>query len=65
MTKVGRILFVLIFAWGLVIAWRRLGEQQVPLAEVAATGALFLGALVGLFLLLLGLGKLLGWLTRR
>jgi len=63
--KIGRLLYALIFLLGLAVAARQLRELQVPLLEVAGTGVLFLVALAALFGLLLGMGKLLGWLTRR
>lgn len=58
-------LYAIIFILGLAVAARQLKQLQVPLLEVAETGVIFLIALAALFVLLIGMGKLLGWLTRR
>lgn len=60
MIRIGRLLFLALVVVGIVVAARRLGEQQVPLADVAGTGLAAIAALIALFAVLLGLGKLLG-----
>ena len=60
MIRIGRLLFLAVVVVGFFVAARRLGEQNVPLADVAATGLTFAAALVAFFVVLLGLGKILG-----
>lgn len=64
MKSVGRLLYLLVLILAVVIAWLRLGEQEVAFGDVALTGLLFAGALLGFFGLLLGVGKLLGRLVK-
>lgn len=64
MIRLGRLLFLVLVVVGVVVALRRLGEQQVLWIDVAVTGLWFIGGLLGFFLLLLGFGKLLGrWVS--
>lgn len=59
-SKVGRVFLVVVVIVGLIVAWVRLGEQNVPAWDVLSTGLLFLLSLVALFGVLIGAGKLLG-----
>ncbi len=60
MSKVGRLFYVIVVVVGLIFAFWRLAEQEVPAWDVISTGLLFLLSLALLFGLLLGAGKLLG-----
>lgn len=60
MSRFGRASYVVIVLIGLVLAWWRLKEQGVPVADVASTGLLFVVGLAAFFAILLGIGKLLG-----
>lgn len=64
MKSLGRLLYLLLLLLGLVVAWRRLGEQDVAIGDVALTGLLFALGLLAFFGLLLGLGRLLGRLVK-
>lgn len=65
MIRIGRLLFLVVVLVGIAVAAWRLREQSVPFADVAVTGLWFVGALLALFALLLGFGKLLGRLVSR
>lgn len=65
MIRLGRLLLLLILVTGVVVGAVRLKSLGVPAIDVLVTGLLVVLGLVALFALLLGAGKLLGWLTRR
>lgn len=64
MSFLGRLIFVLIIITGIIVAVVRLRELQTPMLDVLVTGGLAALAIVALFGLLLGFGKLLGKLFR-
>lgn len=64
MIKPGRLLFLILLVTGFVVAGIQLRSQGVAFSQVASTGIGFFAGLLGLFLFLLAVGRLLGKLSR-
>lgn len=65
MRHVGRVVPVIVFLIGLVVAIRQLAVQNAAAGEVLLTGAYVVGAVLVLFALLVGVGKGLGSLLNK